>query len=175
MLCLLLLLLCRLLLLLLLCDDRQVQRGIDGCCKQLLATLSDHRAACQAFDAAVVWQAPGSGTGSPVKQQQQQHRRTASTESSGSVGGRGSRSSWSGGPAGVAAGAAAAVLRPRFRTAPTQDPWCTEGKLVAEQQALKRWQVRTWWQQRWWAAGMAAAAAARVLACMGLTSPALLA
>jgi hypothetical protein len=141
-----------LLLLLVLCDRRlfipQVQRRIDGCCKQLLATLSDHRAACQAFDAAVVWQVPGSGAGSPVKQQQQQqrHRRTASMESSGSMGGRGSRNSWSGG---VAAGAAAAaVLRPRFRTAPTQDPWCTEGKLVAEQQALKRWQVRAHAQAR---------------------------
>lgn len=114
----------------------QVQRGIDGCCKQLMTTLGEHKAACQAFDAAVVWQAPGSNAGSPV--QQQRHRRTASAETP-SGGGRSGRSSWSGSNAGVAAGAA--VLRPRFRTAPTQDPWCTEGKLVAEQQALKRWQV----------------------------------
>jgi hypothetical protein len=115
----------------------QVQRGIDGCCKQLMATLSDHKAACYAFDAAVVWQAPSSNTGSP---EQNRHRRTLSTDST-SSGSRSHRGSWAGGgSAGVAA--AVAALRPRFRTAPTQDPWCTEGKLLAEQQALKRWQVR---------------------------------
>jgi hypothetical protein len=34
------------------------------------------------------------------------------------------------------------VLRPRFAAAPTRDPWASEGKLAAEQQALQKWQVR---------------------------------
>jgi hypothetical protein len=58
----------------------QVHRGIDGCCKQLMTTLSDHKAACYAFDAAVVWQAPSSNTGSP---EQNCHRRTLSTGTDG--------------------------------------------------------------------------------------------
>jgi hypothetical protein len=64
-------------------------------------------------------------------------------ESAASAGSRSQRSSWGGGAssASVAAAAAAGVLRPRFRSAPTVDPFSTEGRLVAEQQALKRWQV----------------------------------
>jgi hypothetical protein len=119
----------------------QVQRGIDGCCKQLMATLSDHSAACKAFDAAVVWHAQGSSSsnaGSPTEQQR--HRRTASAESGGGSR-RSSMGSWGGGASMAGKAAAAVVLRPRFNTAPTLDPWCSEGRLLAEQQALKRWQV----------------------------------
>jgi hypothetical protein len=42
----------------------------------------------------------------------------------------------------LAAGSSSGVLRPRFAAAPTRDPWASEGKLAAEQQALQKWQVR---------------------------------
>jgi hypothetical protein len=77
---------------------------------------------------------------------------------SASSGSRSQRNSWGGGAssASVAAAAAAGVLRPRFRSAPTVDPFSTEGRLVAEQQALKRWQVGVlavmWCPLRWCAA-----------------------
>lgn len=122
---------------------------MDGCCKQLQTCFNEHRSACEAFDAAVVWQSTGhqhssSVTGiSGAAQQQQQHRRGFSTSSIEAVG-----DAWTG-AAGMAAAAlhlasgssgGGGVLRPRFAAAPTRDPWASEGRLAAEQEALQKWQ-----------------------------------
>lgn len=119
----------------------QVQRNVDGCCKQLTLSFNEHKAACEAFDASVVYHSAANfssssnGTG---------HQRGHSSSTIEAV-----ADAWTG-----AAGAAAAalhaasggnigggILRPRFAAAPSRDPWASEGKLVVEQQALQKWQV----------------------------------
>ncbi|WIA39345.1 hypothetical protein OEZ86_005457 [Tetradesmus obliquus] len=125
------------------------QRQIDSSCKQLQHCLSEHRAACEAFDAVVVWQSTGharssSSSSDAAHHQQQQHRRGNSSSSVEAVG-----DAWTG-AAGMAVAAlhlaagsssgGSGVLRPRFAAAPTRDPWASEGKLAAEQAALQKWQ-----------------------------------
>lgn len=119
----------------------QVQRNVDSCCKQLTLLFNEHKAACEAFDAAIVYHsATNNGRGSSAAG----HHRAHSSSSVEAVG-----DAWTG-AAGVAAAAlhlaagssaGGGVLRPRFAAAPSRDPWASEGKLVIEQQALQKWQV----------------------------------
>lgn len=120
----------------------QVQRNVDSCCKQITLSYNEHKAACEAFDAAVVYH---SSTNSSSGNTAAGHHRARSSSSVEAVG-----DAWTG-AAGVAAaalhlaagsaGGGNGVLRPRFAAAPSRDPWASEGKLVIEQQALQKWQV----------------------------------
>lgn len=104
----------------------QAQRAVDGCCKQLAVGLAEHCAACKAFDASIVWQAAASSPG--------KHKRAGSASVP--------EASAVADAARPAGGGVGVLLRPRFAAAPAKDPWASEGRLVAEQQALQRWQVR---------------------------------
>lgn len=135
----------------------QVQRSVDSCCKQLNASLSEHKAVCEAFDASIVWQLSAAADAGRLQRRHQRGSSTASALSSADASISRAVDAGSGAGSGAVDAVAAAggcsstgggsngggnvLIRPRFVAAPAKDPWTTEGKLVLDQQALQRWQV----------------------------------